>query len=343
MEDIDLLGYQQFVMKFRSLTRDAYNSNSSPFRVPLSNFKNRPPIISYGCILQRKDKYCCLKRKFSIEYTDFLRGNYRESHLYFLLYCMSLNERELLQKDFGFQWVNHCGKPTSGDPYEYAYYRYNQIKPYLPKLLEFVPTVDPEGKRSCLWPKGRIDFRPALQERWCHSPTLDPFAVSNYNLHDQNQETCQQDNKQQDKYISGCEGGGGSESEDESPLTCALREFKEETNGYEIKEEWALSPQPLSESHLGTNSKNYQTYYFCFRCPDGTEFPEQKVENIGETISWLTKQEIMDTFPQKRVDIFNSFDWDQPTPTNHETRIHIAPEWKVPSQVHPESDVLYDE
>jgi len=359
MEDINLLAYQQFVMLYRKLVKNP--TTSPPFRVSLSNFKNRPPIISYGCILQCKDKFCCLKRKFSVEYTDFLRGNYRDSHLYFLLSCMTLQERELLTKDFGYQWTNHCGKAAAGGPYENAYCRWSEIKPHLPQLLAAAPCIDLEGRRSYLWPKGRMDYRPPMQDRWCHSPTLDPFISAATAV--------------------------VSDSEEETPLSCALREFKEETGGYEISELWSVSAHPIAENHLGTNSKNYQTYYFLFRCPncevhrfnpqptvsvssttttavassvreggldsaapnicssrlddvrdlvtatvtDSTSSPVASVvatttDIVGESIVWLTQAEIEAKFSKQLVDLFNSFNWSQPTELGY-----VANEWKVPT------------
>lgn len=59
----------------------------------------------------------------------------------------------------------------------------------------------------------------------------------------------------------------GPELIPESPIECALREFKEETNGLDLVELQAqlLLPGPVVERFLGSNSKNYQTDYFVYQ------------------------------------------------------------------------------
>lgn len=301
MDNVNSIGYHNFTRLYRSLCRSQCNT---PFRVPLSSFKNRIPITSYGCIVKHKDKFCCLKRSFSVEYTDFLRGNYRDSHLYFLLRSMTNFERELLKSDFNWQWTNHCGKPPAGDPYGYAFYRWNQISRCLPELVASVTPCDEEGKSLWLWPKGRIDYHPDNVDRWSHSPTL---GVSEQPIFE------------------------------EAPIECALREFREETGGYEICKEWAVSPDPLIESYIGTNSKNYETCHFCFIAPDETEFKKEELvsENInGENIYWLTYDQILESFPERRKKLFQSFNWENDKYTE------IDEKWSIPIQTCPEECIF---
>lgn len=88
----------------------------------------------------------------------------------------------------------------------------------------------------------------------------------------------------------------------ECSLTCALREFTEETNGISLLENARpVLSHPVIERYMGSNSKNYATHYFIFEM---TEYPEiNQFEKINtpirtvstgeaEIISLMTIQEL---------------------------------------------------
>lgn len=300
MDNINLIEYDLFTKKYRALIQ----KSQTPFRVPLSSFNVRIPITSYGIILKHKEKFCCLKRKFTVEYTDFIRGNYRESNLYFLLRNMTFQEREILKRDFNWQWTNHCGKPASGEPYEYAYLRWMNIVKHIETLCSFVTPCDLEGKSKWLWPKGRIDYHPLFSDRgWSHSPTLDTIEQNII---------------------------------EESPINCAMREFKEETVGFNINESWAISKDPVCETYLGTNSKNYQTYYFPFLAPEDETFVSSgdSLYDDPDSIYWLSEDDILEKFCERRKEKFKEINWNSPYS-------EIDENWKTPVKTYLE-DIYLD-
>lgn len=142
-----------------------------PFRFALSSFKLSYPITSYGCIVRYKPineppKYLCIQRTNTIEYIDFIRGNYRESSLYYLLRCLTTEERERLCKyDFDTLWKDHTTL-TGTDTYTWAKNLFSKYK-NLDKILAEVQSIDPDGKNNWLFPKGKIEYltaSPPVQE-----------------------------------------------------------------------------------------------------------------------------------------------------------------------------------
>jgi len=73
----------------------------------------------------------------------------------------------------------------------------------------------------------------------------------------------------------------------ESPFSCAVREFSEETNQYPLTISDLIFPNPVTERFLGTNSKNYQTDYFIFNSP--TKFPITPFTSVTEieSLAWV--------------------------------------------------------
>lgn len=282
----NLTNYFKFVKRYHYLVGEV----EYPFRISLSSY-DKGAITSYGCILQHRDRFCCLKKMFTNEYTELIRGTFRTSHLYWLFSNLSTDERRIIcTETFSQQWQNHCGKDAVGEPYEYALSRWKKLAPHFSTLFNEFPSFDPEGKSRWLWHKGRLDFHPCRNERWSHSPTL---------------------NVSEDPI-----------QKVETPLECALREFTEESNGYEIKEEWSISSSPLREIYLGSNSKEYLTNYFCFRAPDNYEFSKETKDDLPEGSHWLTKEEIVKEFPKRRLSLFLSFDW------NGANYVSVDDEWK---------------
>lgn len=224
-----------------------------PFRIPLSSFKIGPPIVSYGIILRHKSEYLVVHRKESIEYIDFVRGNYRISHLYLLLQGISDCERDkIINNDFEILWTDHCGKPPSGDPFIHALKMFNQIKHFLPELFDHIKSINPDGKNQYIFPKGRLEYQYSSD-------------ITNENL-------------------------------DESPVDCALREFIEETDGLVADSSWCIFPNPIGETYIGSNSKNYTTRYFIFETPT-------KLISENPDISWVHFDEMKDKVIPRKYDI----------------------------------------
>lgn len=226
-----------------------------PFRIPLSSFKIGPPIVSYGIILRHKSEYLVVHRKESIEYIDFIRGNYKMSHLYLLLQGISNYERnKIINNDFDTLWTDHCGKPPSGDPFLHAVKLFNQVKDILPELFDSVISDNPDGKNQYIFPKGRLEYQYTNDTTNCNM--------------------------------------------DESPIECALREFTEESGGLIANISWNLFPNPVDETYVGSNSKNYTTRYFIFEAPE-----KLNTDNID--ISWVHFNDIKNIIIPRKCDIIS--------------------------------------
>ena len=142
------------------------SKRSFPQRVTLTNFNLGPPITSYGCIYRyhpsnsKESEYLIVKRTDSVNYADIIRGNYRESQLFFMLQGLNNNERErLLKYNFDTLWEDLHGKDAEGDAYEYGKQTFSIISPHLKQLFGLVPSTDPTGKYLCLFPKGRPNYK----------------------------------------------------------------------------------------------------------------------------------------------------------------------------------------
>ena len=99
----------------------------------------------------------------------------------------------------------------------------------------------------------------------------------------------------------------------ESSICCALREFKEETNGMDLIGRVVL-PDPVSERYMGTNSKNYSTQYFVFETNTKQIIPHFERKNtgirdisIGESleIKWVGLSELPNVLLPGRMELIN--------------------------------------
>jgi len=134
-----------------------------PVRVTLSTFKLSHPITSYGCIVRCTHKgenyYLLVRRPDTIEYSDLIRGIYRESQLYFILRSLSSEERKrLLEYDFDTLWSDQMGGLADTTIYRWAKQQFNRLAPHMKEILDLVPSIDPEGKNRWLFPKGRLEY-----------------------------------------------------------------------------------------------------------------------------------------------------------------------------------------
>lgn len=136
------------------------DTSSFPQRISLSNFRIGSPICSFGCIVRSADNhYLLIKRNESVSYVDFIRGNYRESSLFFILSSLPQNERSrILSSSFDDLWVSLHRKPATGEAYDLGYSIFKKIQPHLPELFQLVPSHDPLGKDLWLFPKGRPEY-----------------------------------------------------------------------------------------------------------------------------------------------------------------------------------------
>ena len=209
-----------------------------PFRVQLSTFENQEPITSYGCIVFHEHgnqiKLLMTKRERSIEFIDFVRGQYRLSHLYFVIRQLPQSERNIIlenRADFDKLWNSHwCSSieqtQNSASSFNHGKNWFNKIEPYLDDIFRLCPSADPHGYNLYIFPKGRLDIQ-------------------------RNEDNIQ-----------------------ESKLQCAMREYVEETNGCPIQQEWICHSEPIAELFVGSNSKNYATVYFIFKSPQQFDTPE---------------------------------------------------------------------
>lgn len=278
-----------------------------PNRISLSNFKYGNPITSYGCIVRyqkenEEPEYLIVKRINSINYTDILRGTYRQSNLYLMILDLPDWERErLLNYSFNDLWEDLYLKSSEGEGFEVAKENFNNIRPYLKDLFDKFPSADPQGKKLWLFPKGKPDYK-------C------------YSYHNNNNTIIKLKADQQidpNRLIP------------ESGFETGLREFNEETNGLELDENFLRWENPISENFLGSNSKNYKTNTFVFDTPvkfNLTQFPKAqsaiRALSIGEIdeIKWVKLSELDNYLPPSRkilVDFIESTPSDGLNKVNH--------------------------
>ena len=281
------------------------NRSSLPQRISLSNFKIGTPITSYGGILRFFDsesepEYLLIKSDDSGSYIDLVRGNYRESQLFFMIQELSLNERDRLQvyaNDYDNLWIDRHMKIANGDTYEFGKEAFIKIAPHFKELFKLVPSVDPEGKFLFGFPKGRPE--------WSDNSDLE---------------------KSNRTIIP------------ESPFQCALREFNEESNGIDLLTSNLLYPEPIIEKFLGTNSKNYQTDYFVFQTNikhelkqfETQDTPIRKVstDEISE-IKWVKLSELSQYLRSERLELVNYIETHLPLTNPSE----VNSIWKCPTDM----------
>jgi 8-oxo-dGTP pyrophosphatase MutT (NUDIX family) len=257
-----------------------------PFRVALSTFKLSHPITSYGCIIRHRQGeetfYLLIKRSDTIEYTELLRGGYRESQLFFLLRSLSNEERERILKyrnDFDTLWIDHMGALIDRDIYHWSKNMFGRISKHLDKILEIVPSTDPEGRNRWLFPKGKLEYRSMDRD----SPGRASPSRPGLNL-----------------------------PIPESPWECAQRELLEETHGLSITNCRFVLPDPIQEVFLGSNSKNYATSYFVLESPEMlpiTQFSKRSspIREVStgevEDIVWVNSKDLDQYLPPRRLEL----------------------------------------
>jgi len=296
------MGGTKPVRKYHSITIEKVCSvgeqdhyNNLPFRVSTSNFSLGPSIISYGCILRHvSGKYLLLKRSSTIEYLDLLRGNYRVSHLYFL--CIALSEEErtrLLTQDFETCWNQLFGRVVKNEIYQMAEEKFLHIRPHLETIFTRFPSVDPQGKGCWIFPKGRLDYIYSMRK----TPSLycppsghlaSPTGTFELEANISSETT---------KFLGQMA---------ESPLSCALREFTEETNGLTIDKDKALFAHPIVESYMGTNNKNYTTRFFIFGTEELIDLPVPDQRDSFEELRWVQYEDLESYLIPRRLEIIKT-------------------------------------
>lgn len=75
----------------------------------------------------------------------------------------------------------------------------------------------------------------------------------------------------------------------EQPIKCAIREFKEETYGYDLKDSRMLSNRVYFEEYTGTNSKKYRSEYFVFLTDEAKKIEDPINKNAEmDVVRWMT-------------------------------------------------------
>lgn len=139
------------------------NPSSLPYRISLSNYSLGTPITSYGCIyrvvVKNMPHYLIIRRKESTSYVDLIHGTYRDSQLFFMLQEIPNVERErLLTYSFEELWQDMHLTQDTGNAFEHGANRFARIRPFLDRLFDLVPSLDADGKRLNLFPKGRLNW-----------------------------------------------------------------------------------------------------------------------------------------------------------------------------------------
>ena len=288
------------------------NRSSLPQRISLSNFKIGTPITSYGGILRYKPRikeephYLLIKRPDSESYIDLVRGNYRESQLFFMIQYLPLIDRErLLSHPYETLWVDLHSKPSQGDVYEFGKEAFMKLAPHLKELFEKIPSIDPQGKFLWLFPKGR--------PQWYDGDI-------SYNIEGQ----------LSPKFTRTLAP--------ESPFSTALREFVEETNGIEVKESDIVFSDPIIERYLGSNSKEYSSVFYVFQTDTMHElqqFPrvDTPIRSIStdeiDLIKWVPLSELDQYLRTSRIELINFIE--NNIPLVRPTEVNSI--WKCPSEM----------
>jgi hypothetical protein len=289
------------------------NRSSLPQRISLSNFKIGTPITSYGGILRYKPEieepqYLLIKRPDSESYIDLVRGNYRESQLFFMIQYLPLIERErLLSNSYETLWFDLHSKPSEGEIFEFGKEAFMKIAPHLKELFEKVPSIDPYGKFLFGFPKGR--------PQWC-----DISNDISYNIEGQ----------LSPKFARTLAP--------ESPFSTALREFIEETNGIEVKEIDIVFSEPIIERYLGSNSKEYSSVFYVFQTDtmhEPQQFPrvDTPIRSIStdeiDLIKWVPLSELDQYLRTSRIELINFIE--NNIPLVNPTEVNSI--WKCPSEM----------
>jgi ADP-ribose pyrophosphatase YjhB (NUDIX family) len=299
--------------------------SSLPQRISLSNFHLGPPITSYGCIyrykqLSKEPHYLLIQRKDSVSYIDLIHGNYRESQLYFMLQDISEEERKrILNYDYPTLWEDLHLKAAEGESFEYGLSVFEKIKPYLKELFVLIPPSDPLNRNLWLFPKGKINWKPS-------------FGCSSLE-YGQEEESWDEMIEEQTK----------TRVNPEAPFDCAIREFKEETNGLDLlKRKVHLAfADPVVERYLGSNSKNYQTDYFVFNevseepLPELTPFPIEQTSirkiSKGEVqqMKWVPFSELPNYLRPERQELVEYIE----NNISNEIVDAVSAHWRVPADM----------
>lgn len=204
-------------------------------------------ITSYGILLFYKDKdgeikYLLSQRRDTIEYTDYIKGNYLYAHLQRYFSLMTIEERQRLVL-YNFDdlwddlWVDHT----------------NRLYIEMKERAKFKFTANITTMKRFLSNTESI----ALEPSWGFPK--------------------------------------GKRNNNEELITCALREFCEETNLI-LDYSHLVSIPPAVEIFKGTNDKMYKTIYYIAQVPEEIIPPRIPVDGIRtDTISeevyrlkWLT-------------------------------------------------------
>ncbi|AYV86099.1 MAG: NUDIX hydrolase [Solivirus sp.] len=328
--DLLLEGYDRFISIYRKITKIPLggtkaikqykdstianvlsvdvtdNINRLPQRLTITNFCNSSSITSYGFICRSYSEedeeyyYLIIKRRESTSYIDLLQGSYRTSQLFLILKDIGEEERNRLCKySFDALWrdFRFASSETQEEKsvnsrfgnYDHAKERFMQIQPHLISLFNEIDSEDPEGRGMYGFPKGRVDH-------------VEPSSSGTTTA------------TEGETSPSGSPSGAApaTENERESPLDCALREFREETNGVELKDYHILYKDPICEKFVGTNNKNYASYYFLIEVDNQSPIKQFPKEETGirfattgevEHIEWIPYSELSEILKEGRMEL----------------------------------------
>lgn len=243
-----------------------YNKNNNKIfnKYVVSNISNNYNIKN---MVHKKLKFLMVCRKHSLGYIELIRGNYNVENYSDINYIenmfklMTKNEIENVEKkDFDFLWNNLWILQESFNSHKKEY---EQSKYKFNKLINGVDIIFNEKK---------------------HKIILDYFISYFYN------------NKI--KWIEPeWEFPKGRRNIKEEDLSCAIREFEEETD-FKSEEYKLLNLNPISEIFMGNNGINYKHIYYLAQSFNKSELKInddnifQKIE-ISD-IKWFTFSEAME-------------------------------------------------
>lgn len=97
----------------------------------------------------------------------------------------------------------------------------------------------------------------------------------------------------------------------EQPIKCAIREFKEETYGYDLKDSRMFSNRVYFEEYTGTNSKKYRAEYFVFLTNEAKKIEDPISKDAEmEIVRWMTLSDIKLHLNRRKISLIEKIEED---------------------------------
>lgn len=164
--------FKRLMDEVRQFKQIPKKDDSSPFRVHIvNNLQNE--IVSYGCILLHKPdegdtKVLVVKRRDSVDYSSFIRGEYTLASLPLLVFGITKSERERLKEgkwsfDELFKDLYYSPNEES-ETYKIAKAKFEENLQLVLHLFNVIPVSEISEKNLWIFPKGRQNYNNNMKE-----------------------------------------------------------------------------------------------------------------------------------------------------------------------------------